>query len=196
MAASSRLPGFLRRSVVANDSEDDEESISSSTSSLQEGDAAKDEPQSESIIAEERTNHQENDGVSPIIASLAGSSRASLPSSTTAPQPTVLDRQISEPRAVHASQAGTEGFPKTPEVKNEFQRSQTTPVSTTGRSSERKGSQGTAANESRPKSYRDTQFEKIFAANVVSMSDLKTLSWNGIPVSDRLLWKCAYSLAS
>ena len=32
------------------------------------------------------------------------------------------------------------------------------------------------------------EFEKIFAANVVSMSDLRTLAWNGIPVGF-FLWR-------
>lgn len=183
MAASSRLPGFLRRSVLANDSEDDEESVSSSSSSLQ-GDADKDNPQSDAMTAEDEANHKERDEVSPIIASVAGStsSRASMPSSMTEPKPAVLNRQSSEPRVVHASQAGPEDFPGTPEATNEFQRSQTTPVRSVGQSPQ-EGIQATKASSSRPKSYRVTQFEKIFAANVVSMNDLKTLSWNGIPVS-------------
>jgi len=33
-----------------------------------------------------------------------------------------------------------------------------------------------------PKSYKELQFEKIFAVAVVNMNDLKTLAWNGIPV--------------
>lgn len=32
-----------------------------------------------------------------------------------------------------------------------------------------------------PKSYRETQFEKVIEASVVSMSELRKLGWNGIP---------------
>ena len=36
-------------------------------------------------------------------------------------------------------------------------------------------------------SYRDSQFEKIVGTDVVKMSDLRKLGWNGIPVSEILV---------
>ena len=190
MAASSRLPGFLRRSVLANDSEDedDEESISSSTSSLQGGIPGGDNPQSsnDATVSEDGTQQMvnaEEDETSPAAASVVGSttSRTSMPS-LSEPQPAVLNRQISEPRVVHASQTGPGGLPENPEVSNEFHRSQTTPVRTSGQMPPQGGTSASTTT-GRPKSYRDKQFEKLFAANVVSMNDLKALAWNGIPVS-------------
>ena len=41
-----------------------------------------------------------------------------------------------------------------------------------------------------PKTYRESQFEKAFAATVVNMEELRKLSWNGIPPHYRpLTWK-------
>ena len=170
MAASSRgLPGFLRRSLRANDSEDDddEDSISSSTSSLQGGDTDEDLPQAASNAngIEEATQQQREQ-----------QEAESPPQSSSS-----LNRQSSEPKLVpQASQTSPEDFSEGPTVANEFRRSQTTPVR-----SHQQGRQqdSPATSKTRPKSYRDTQFEKIFTANVVSMNDLKSLAWNGIPVS-------------
>lgn len=190
--------------MLANDSEDedDEESISSSTSSLQGGNPGGDNPQSSSdvIVPEDGAQKKpdaEGDETSPAAAaSVVGStsSRASMPS-LSVPQPTVLNRQSSEPRVVHASQTGPGGLPETPEATNEFHRSQTTPVRTSGQIPPQ-GDSTEPATKGRPKSYRDKQFEKVFAANVVSMNDLKALAWNGIPVSSSYVAAvCLYVLA-
>ena len=176
MAASPRgLPGFLRRSVRADYSEDDEDdlhedqSISSnnSASSAPEGTATE---QSNDENAEDSKQPQSSPAILENDESFksSASSRASMPPmQLSAPQPAPLNRQASEPRIMHASQTQQptlgdmdRSMPSMPE-KDEPE----------------------GEKEKRPKTYKETQFEKIFAANVVSMNDLKTLAWNGIPVS-------------
>ena len=96
-------------------------------------------------------------GRSPSVGS--ASSRASMPATSITPQTGSLDRQVSEPQLPHP-ETGTQSVCDDQNDQNNSQRP-----------------------SGRPKTYRETQFEKIFAANVVSMNDLKTLAWNGIPVS-------------
>lgn len=44
--------------------------------------------------------------------------------------------------------------------------------------------------QSQPKSYKETQFETIISSSIISLRDLRKISWNGIPPHHRsLTWK-------
>jgi hypothetical protein len=94
------------------------------------------------------------------------SQRASLPLSIL-PNP-IQSQQSSEPSSINNSLAQAEG--------EELHR--------------QRSASAVSSSEvvlSHTKAYRETQFEMIFAANLISMTDLKSVAWNGIPVC-WLLW--------
>ncbi|CAB9512091.1 GTPase-activating protein GYP1 [Seminavis robusta] len=187
MASASRgLPGFLRRSLRAELSEDsdaedlDPDDQEQSQSSLP-NDATQQpgKDQLDPATSPDSTQESISDSVTSFAANSSVSSRASMPplsSSSTPlknhrsavpppPPPTApLSRQSSEPQQPRSSQdEGTATLKRSSTV---------VPKSTDNLHGEK---------SSRPKTYRETQFEKIYAANVISMNDLKSVAWNGIP---------------
>jgi hypothetical protein len=167
--ASPRLPGFLRRSLRADysnseDEADDFEATNQSStlsSSLQpEQTAIIPEQSSPAPLLELQRSGANNNSVESSI-NRSASQRASLPPSIL-PNP-IQNRQSSEPSSNNNSSAQAEG--------EELHRQ---------RSASAVSSSEVAS--SRTKTYRETQFEKIFAANVISLTDLKSVAWNGIPV--------------
>jgi hypothetical protein len=192
MASSSRgLPGFVRRSLRADYSEDDDEdeldesgSSASASSALdasktvdqpsnltvEDGTKGRQQPQSSPAILSNTMERQGNDG-----ANSSFPSRSSMPPPQT-PQPAPLNRRSSEPSALHSPQHQTEDGSKALRASDEQQEPNST---------QQELSSTQQRQEQRPKkkkTYRETQFEKIFSASVISMNDLRTLAWNGIPV--------------
>jgi hypothetical protein len=170
MASSSpRLPGFLRRSLRADysyseDEADDFEAAdqSSTISSSQQPEQTPRSPEQSSPEPPPEIQVSlvmDNSADSSSFNSYA-SQRASLPASMSI-QP--IDRQSSETSSVNKSSAHAEG--------EELHRQRSASAASSSQ-----------VISLRTKSYRETQFEKIFAANVISMTDLKTVAWNGIPV--------------
>jgi len=152
------LPGFLRRSIRA-DSDDDLDVEEHSVSSNKDGD--------ESVIIDGSSVSQPHEngsqGAATTIASV--SSRASVPPTLPLSPTSPLDHcQSSEVAQID-------------DMLHRLTRSG---------SSEGRESEFSQIEKARAKTYRETQFEKTFTANVVSMNDLKTLAWNGIPVRFRL----------
>ena len=168
MAAASRgLPGFLRRSV-RDYSEDDDDEVQDDRSASSNGSASSLPDTKAKDLVEDSTLENKQPQSAPELqgngrSSKDGSvtSRASMPPLNRTSQTASLDRQTSEPNLPAQSQ---DSEPASAQNGDQDQDGQSKPPG-------------------RPKTYRETQFEKIFAANVVSMNDLKKLAWNGIPVS-------------
>jgi FtsZ-interacting cell division protein ZipA len=177
----SGLPGFLRRSLRAEYSEDDDDldndsASSSSASSLPEATKNVDEAnnssaenvderastEKNSTASFQKVTEDENDPASFTAPSKPPLQSAQLPSNS---------RRSSEPLSTHASHTKTENASEGGSFHESFQ------VSDQQQQQQRRTPQ-----TNRKKTFRESQFEKIFAANVVSMNDLRTLAWNGIPV--------------
>jgi hypothetical protein len=175
MASSSpRLPGFLRRSLRAeySNSEDEADDLEATDQSpvLSSSQQPEQRASSSGLSSPEPSPVIQGLGASNYVAASSSFNsstpqRASLPPSIS-PQP--VNRQSSEPSSANSSRAQTEGL--------ELHRQRSASVASTNTSTT------SQVVPSRKKTYRETQFEKIFAANVVSMNDLKTVAWNGIPV--------------
>lgn len=214
--ASRGLPGFLRRSlrVELSEDEDDEEEISDSSSSslpptgttIENNNNKKQEENiNDDFSQEERNNSNEieenivkpksapavfggvsSSGQQPNTSSMehhtenigSTSKRSvsvSLPPTNMQipPQPSSMDRRISEPSISNSGQND-----------ESFHNSHNNVLDNDNEQQDIKSQQQNNKQTSkRTPTYRETQFEKIFAANVVSMNDLRKLAWNGIPVS-------------
>lgn len=174
MASRGSLPGFLRRSVRADYSEDDDDfdgdelSGSSSSSSSASGFPRTSKNGNESNDNDKVTSERGEMPSPPTAQEVAQPSHESqsisVSSRTSMPPPPNLQttsshssRRSSEPLSMNSSQ----NQPGEPSERGPCDDSQ----------------------PKRKKTYRQSQFEKTFSANVVSMNDLRTLAWNGIPVS-------------
>lgn len=180
MAAASRgLPGFLRRSVRDYSEDDDDEpqedgSLSSNDSGSSLPDTLRKDIQVVDMAQDKSSPAVLDNNQDPgrnLTGESTASSRASMPPINLSSQAAILSRQASEPRLAQTPMlsepgAGSSMSAKTSDHDEQHDDDQLEkqPVG------------------SRPKTYKETQFEKIFVANVVSMNDLKTLAWNGIPV--------------
>jgi hypothetical protein len=195
MASSRGLPGFLRRTLRVDYDEEEEEDDDNE----EEGEEKEADDQEQEGEGEEKETDDD---------SLEGNMKAS------AAEPQIMDRSPSKATAI-AIAAPVEQQQQQPEFDKSSNSSRSVSSSTMEPSAESSRPADAAESSAAlspsplsdswedlskppatatitdiPKSYQEKQFEKVIEADVVSMSDLRKLGWNGIPTVYRArAWK-------
>ena len=165
MASSRGLPGFLRRTlrIDYDDDEDDD-------------DNEEEEGEEEADDQEQKEEEEETDDASQEKIMDRPPSKAIAATSVEQQQPEFDNKSGNSSRSASSS---------TMDPSAESSRPLDAPISASPLSDSwehlSKPSTTTTAITDIPKSYQEKQFEKVIEADVVSMSDLRKLGWNGIP---------------
>lgn len=162
--ASRNLPGFLRRSLRVNYDEDEDEEEEESTERQEDHETDHDSVEGEASYPEEEDAVDRSvkapDSAAPPAAAAAAATQAPPAVKDSLPVP---ERQLqSQDSSKSTVSSITDSWQDIPKPEP----------------------------PTREKSYRENQFEKVLHVDVVSMTELRSLGWNGIPPVYRAqVWK-------
>lgn len=167
------LPGFLRRSLRLNEDEEEELQRNAPMPGVDDGSSELSPPSSGNLdrppivprVKPAPSTNQNNGGASSPIPP-PKDTKTGLPMATPNPSPAVHKATSPLPPPLNEEHHGSWAQnPPNPPL-------------------------NTANTEEEPKTYKERQFESTITAEVVSMAELRKLSWNGIPPDHRAqAWK-------
>ena len=177
--ASRGLPGFLRRSTRRSDfSSDDEDVIEDEASEEISKEITPQEPAFPPVTQAKQQQGREDSwsGLADVMKPEPGATEDALETDGKQDQSdNVVEAHASAERSV-AYGASSSSHPS-----DEINDTGST-TSSVGFDDSTVPNNNTTSRLERKQSYRETQFERIIKADVVQMSELRKLGWNGIPV--------------
>lgn len=192
--SSRGLPGFLRRTLRVDYEEDEEEDDNEvvaegihqrESSTTTTGSTSEDDNAARAAAEEEETRASHTSASrksSSTFGSLAGAFRRATGTSSSATTSAAATSSSNDPST------GTGDLVESPSKDTSVPPTKVQlshPKEETDRSDPELPKQPTA-----PQSYREVQFDKVMAADVINMAELRKLAWNGIPNRHRAqAWK-------